>query len=197
MEDLSNLLGGFAVALTGPNLLYMLVGITLGILIGVLPGLGGANGVAILLPLTFSMNPTSAVDLGLQICRSLRKRHAEPQRIPRAVCRETLVILDVDVVLARVVRHVRVKQRDPRLRRAATCAASKRHHFIRTSPQSHLLNLRVRLIRIRIARRRWKRHRVLSRRPNASRQGDSRQGRGRPTGLLPGIAARRAGGETR
>ena len=61
MEDLSNLLGGFAVALTGPNLLYMLVGITLGILIGVLPGLGGANGVAILLPLTFSMNPTSAI----------------------------------------------------------------------------------------------------------------------------------------
>ena len=61
MEDLSNLLGGFAVALTGPNLLYMLVGITLGVLIGVLPGLGGANGVAILLPLTFSMNPTSAI----------------------------------------------------------------------------------------------------------------------------------------
>ncbi len=61
MEDLSNLLGGFAVALTGPNLLYMLVGITLGVLIGVLPGLGGANGVAILLPLTFRMNPTSAI----------------------------------------------------------------------------------------------------------------------------------------
>jgi putative tricarboxylic transport membrane protein len=38
----------------------MLVGITLGVLIGVLPGLGGANGVAILLPLTFSDEP----DLG-------------------------------------------------------------------------------------------------------------------------------------
>ncbi|MGH6793297.1 MAG: tripartite tricarboxylate transporter permease, partial [Methyloceanibacter sp.] len=35
--------------------------ITLGVLIGVLPGLGGANGVAILLPLTFSMSPTSAI----------------------------------------------------------------------------------------------------------------------------------------
>ena len=33
----------------------------LGVLIGVLPGLGGANGVAILLPLTFSMSPTSAI----------------------------------------------------------------------------------------------------------------------------------------
>ena len=38
-----------------------MVGVILGVLIGVLPGLGGANGVAILLPLTFSMNPTSAI----------------------------------------------------------------------------------------------------------------------------------------
>jgi len=56
-----NLANGFAVAATLPNLMYMLVGITLGVLIGVLPGLGGANGIAILLPLTFSMNPTSAI----------------------------------------------------------------------------------------------------------------------------------------
>src|SRR6478735_4268408 len=48
---------GFAVALTWKNLLFMLVGI----LLGVLMGLGGANGVAILLPLTFSMPPTSAI----------------------------------------------------------------------------------------------------------------------------------------
>ena len=61
MEELNNLAHGFAVAATLPNLLYMFVGITLGVLIGVLPGLGGANGVAILLPLTFSMNPTSAI----------------------------------------------------------------------------------------------------------------------------------------
>ena len=33
----------------------------LGVIVGVLPGLGGANGVAILLPLTFSMSPTSAI----------------------------------------------------------------------------------------------------------------------------------------
>ena len=61
MEDVGNLLHGFAVALTWKNLLFMLVGILLGVLIGVLPGLGGANGVAILLPLTFSMSPTSAI----------------------------------------------------------------------------------------------------------------------------------------
>ncbi|HEU4457712.1 MAG TPA: tripartite tricarboxylate transporter permease [Methylibium sp.] len=61
MEELGNLIHGFGVALTLPNLGFMLVGITLGVLIGVLPGLGGANGIAILLPLTFSMNPTSAI----------------------------------------------------------------------------------------------------------------------------------------
>ena len=61
MEDLGNLMHGFAVAVTFQNLVLMMVGILLGVLIGVLPGLGGANGVAILLPLTFSMSPTSAI----------------------------------------------------------------------------------------------------------------------------------------
>ena len=42
-------------------MMVMVVGIVLGVIIGVLPGLGGANGVAILLPLTFSMSPTSAI----------------------------------------------------------------------------------------------------------------------------------------
>ncbi len=61
MEELSALFHGFAVILTPMNMLLMLVGIVLGVLIGVLPGLGGANGVAILLPLTFTMTPTSAI----------------------------------------------------------------------------------------------------------------------------------------
>ena len=61
MEEIGNLMHGFGVALTLPNVGFMLIGITLGVLIGVLPGLGGANGIAILLPLTFSMNPTSAI----------------------------------------------------------------------------------------------------------------------------------------
>src|SRR5216117_2028909 len=39
----------------------MMVGLVLGIFVGVLPGLGGPNGVAILLPLTFTMDPTSAI----------------------------------------------------------------------------------------------------------------------------------------
>ena len=61
MEDINALFHGFSVALTPFNLLLMFIGVTLGVIIGVLPGLGGANGVAILLPLTFSMPPTSAV----------------------------------------------------------------------------------------------------------------------------------------
>jgi putative tricarboxylic transport membrane protein len=61
MEEISSLMHGFGVILTPLNIGLMFVGITLGVLIGVLPGLGGANGVAILLPLTFSMSPTSAI----------------------------------------------------------------------------------------------------------------------------------------
>ncbi|HSC95362.1 MAG TPA: tripartite tricarboxylate transporter permease [Burkholderiales bacterium] len=61
MEELTALFHGFSVALTAQNVLLMFVGITLGVIIGVLPGLGGANGVAILLPLTFTMSPTSAI----------------------------------------------------------------------------------------------------------------------------------------
>ncbi|HEY1362432.1 MAG TPA: tripartite tricarboxylate transporter permease [Xanthobacteraceae bacterium] len=61
MEDIFSLFHGFAVVIQPFNLMVMLLGITLGVVIGVLPGLGGANGVAILLPLTFSMSPTSAI----------------------------------------------------------------------------------------------------------------------------------------
>ena len=61
MEAFGSLMQGFGVILTPMNIGLMFVGIILGVLIGVLPGLGGANGVAILLPLTFTMSPTSAI----------------------------------------------------------------------------------------------------------------------------------------
>src|ERR1700750_1005214 len=61
MEDIVSLFHGFAVVLQPYNILLMCIGILLGVIVGVLPGLGGANGVAILLPLTFSMSPTSAI----------------------------------------------------------------------------------------------------------------------------------------
>src|SRR5919201_1023303 len=54
---------GFQIALSPYNLLIATVGIILGTIIGVLPGLGGANGVAILLPVTFVMPHTSGIIL--------------------------------------------------------------------------------------------------------------------------------------
>ena len=60
---LENIFLGFQQALTQQNLLYAAIGIIFGTIIGVLPGLGGANGVAILLPLTLRMPPTSAIIL--------------------------------------------------------------------------------------------------------------------------------------
>lgn len=61
MESLSNLIMGFGIALTPLNVMIASVGVFLGIIIGVLPGLGGTSGVAILLPLTFVMAQTSAI----------------------------------------------------------------------------------------------------------------------------------------
>jgi len=61
MEAFELLLQGFLTLMTVQKLALMMVGLILGIFVGVLPGLGGPNGVAILLPLTFSMDPTSAI----------------------------------------------------------------------------------------------------------------------------------------
>jgi putative tricarboxylic transport membrane protein len=60
---IENLFHGFQIAITPYNLFVATIGIVLGTIIGVLPGLGGANGVALLLPLTFRMPPTSAIIL--------------------------------------------------------------------------------------------------------------------------------------
>src|SRR5947199_6528412 len=61
MEEITNLFHGFAVVVQPFNLMVMILGIVLGVIIGVLPCLGGAYGVAILVPLTFTMPPTSAI----------------------------------------------------------------------------------------------------------------------------------------
>ena len=60
MDALTQLAGGFAVALTPINLMWCLVGVTLGTAIGVLPGLGPALTIALLLPITFKVEPTAA-----------------------------------------------------------------------------------------------------------------------------------------
>ena len=60
METLAALAHGFAVALTPFNLLWAMVGVTLGTAVGVLPGIGPALTVALLLPVTFKLDPTGA-----------------------------------------------------------------------------------------------------------------------------------------
>src|SRR3977135_343795 len=61
MEAFGLLMHGFAVLLTWKTIALMMVGLVLGIFVGVLPGLGGPNGAALLIPLTFTMDPTSAI----------------------------------------------------------------------------------------------------------------------------------------
>lgn len=61
MEALQYWLQGFSVATLPINLLYAFVGCILGTLIGVLPGLGPAAGTAILIPITFNLDPIGAI----------------------------------------------------------------------------------------------------------------------------------------
>ncbi len=61
MDLLSHLALGFGVALTPVNLLYALIGVVLGTLIGVLPGIGPVATIAMLLPTTYALQPVSAL----------------------------------------------------------------------------------------------------------------------------------------
>src|SRR6478672_281910 len=60
MDVWSSLMDGFATALTPMNFLYAVIGVILGTAVGVLPGLGPAMTVALLLPVTYALEPTSA-----------------------------------------------------------------------------------------------------------------------------------------
>ena len=61
MESLSHLADGLSVALEWHNLLFALIGVTLGTAVGVLPGIGPALTVALLLPITFKLDPTGSL----------------------------------------------------------------------------------------------------------------------------------------
>jgi putative tricarboxylic transport membrane protein len=61
MEFFEPVLNGFGVVLEPANLLYCLLGVVIGMLIGVLPGLGPAATIAILLPLTYGIEPVTAI----------------------------------------------------------------------------------------------------------------------------------------
>lgn len=61
MENLPQVLDGFAVVLEPMNLLFCLVGVVIGMFIGVLPGLGPTATISILLPITYAMDPIPAI----------------------------------------------------------------------------------------------------------------------------------------
>ncbi len=61
METLTHILNGFVVATQPINLWYTFLGVFMGTIIGVLPGIGPSAGIALLIPITYGMNPTSAL----------------------------------------------------------------------------------------------------------------------------------------
>lgn len=61
MDVFGNLIAGFATALSVNNLLYCFIGVLLGTVVGVLPGLGGVTTMVLLLPLTYSMDSATAI----------------------------------------------------------------------------------------------------------------------------------------
>ncbi|WP_199552156.1 tripartite tricarboxylate transporter permease [Streptomyces sp. N35] len=61
MDYVSPVIDGFGVAFQPAHLLYCLLGVTLGMFIGMLPGLGPAATIAVLLPITYQIEPTAAI----------------------------------------------------------------------------------------------------------------------------------------
>ena len=61
MDIFSDLFMGLSIAITPMNMLYLLIGAVVGIIVGVIPGFGPSAGLAILLPLTFGMEPVGAI----------------------------------------------------------------------------------------------------------------------------------------
>lgn len=61
MDLLGNLADGFAIAFSPTNLLFALIGVTLGMVVGALPGINPSGGVALLLPVGAALEPTTAI----------------------------------------------------------------------------------------------------------------------------------------
>lgn len=60
-EILNNMITGFSVAMSPMNLFLLFVGAFIGMIVGIIPGFGASAGIAILLPLTLSLDPTGAI----------------------------------------------------------------------------------------------------------------------------------------
>lgn len=60
-DMLNHMLQGFAVAFTFINVLFVLIGAFIGMMVGIIPGFGASAAIAILLPMTLSLDPTTAI----------------------------------------------------------------------------------------------------------------------------------------
>ncbi|MBT4702355.1 MAG: tripartite tricarboxylate transporter permease, partial [Rhodospirillaceae bacterium] len=61
METIDHIMNGFSVALQWQNILFLFIGAVLGTVIGMMPGIGSSAGIALLLPMTYGMNPIPAL----------------------------------------------------------------------------------------------------------------------------------------
>jgi putative tricarboxylic transport membrane protein len=61
MESWHMLMSGIGIALQPQNMLAAVIGAVLGLIVGAMPGIGAVTGIALLLPLTFNFNPTTAI----------------------------------------------------------------------------------------------------------------------------------------
>src|SRR5918995_3287295 len=61
MQSFDMLMQGFAGALTPTNLMFIFIGVLVGQIIGALPGIGPSAGMALLLPITYGMDPATAL----------------------------------------------------------------------------------------------------------------------------------------
>ncbi|HSF57711.1 MAG TPA: tripartite tricarboxylate transporter permease [Candidatus Binatia bacterium] len=68
LESLTSLGYGFSIALQPQNLFYCFIGVTMGTLVGVLPGIGPTATIALLLPATFQLSPVAAIIMLSGIC---------------------------------------------------------------------------------------------------------------------------------
>ena len=88
MDLISNLSLGFATALSLQNILYAFIGCLLGTLIGVLPGIGPVATIAMLLPVTYGLDPTTALIMlaGIFLRRPVRRLDdGDPRQSARRV----------------------------------------------------------------------------------------------------------------
>ena len=82
MDLVSNLLLGFENALSLTNLIYCFIGVTVGTLIGVLPGIGPVATIAMLLPITYTLDPLRCPHHACRylLRRSVRRLHHRDSR---------------------------------------------------------------------------------------------------------------------